>query len=139
MAGSLNHIVNSDGTFSMNCIDNLGDAGEALEECFDIILFLAGGDTEKVRMACKALKYSDPWEDEYGDDPKEPMCSKHVKVPLKKAECGSKGEIERLREAMRWASESLAAYNDGGCETNIKDAKRILDETLFEPKCGKNQ
>jgi len=44
MAGSLSHIVGDDGRFSMDTIDNLGDAHEALEECFDIILELSKGD-----------------------------------------------------------------------------------------------
>lgn len=37
MAGSLNHIVNENGAFTMRNIENMGDAHEALEECFDII------------------------------------------------------------------------------------------------------
>jgi hypothetical protein len=43
MAGSLSHIVNEDGTFTMDLIENLGDAHEALEECFAIIKRLSGG------------------------------------------------------------------------------------------------
>jgi hypothetical protein len=39
MAGSLKHIVAPDGTFTMDTIENLGDAHEALEECFDLIAF----------------------------------------------------------------------------------------------------
>jgi hypothetical protein len=37
MAGSLNHIVGEDGRFTMSSIENLGDAHEALDECFQII------------------------------------------------------------------------------------------------------
>lgn len=37
MAGSLAHITADDGTFTMDLIDNLGDAHEALEECFNTI------------------------------------------------------------------------------------------------------
>lgn len=73
MAGSLNHIVGSDGRFRMDLIENLGDAHEALEECYALIHLLSGGNTQKVRDACNALDFPDPWEDEFGDDPKEPM------------------------------------------------------------------
>lgn len=40
MAGSLNHIVNEDGSFTMDLIENMGDAEEALEECHRIIAAL---------------------------------------------------------------------------------------------------
>lgn len=52
MAGSLNHIIDTDGTFTMELIDNLGDAHEALEECYAIIVELSGGDMGKVSAAC---------------------------------------------------------------------------------------
>lgn len=44
MAGSFKHIVNEKGQF-IGCahLDNLGDAYEALEECYGMIWFLAGG------------------------------------------------------------------------------------------------
>lgn len=43
MAGSLNHIVDPEtGKFTMDSIDNLGDAHEALEECFEIIGYISG-------------------------------------------------------------------------------------------------
>ena len=53
MAGSLSHIVKNNGRFTMNFIDNLGDAHEALEECFYIILDLSGGDMEKINAICR--------------------------------------------------------------------------------------
>lgn len=40
MAGSLNHIVDNNGAFKMTTIENMGDAHEALEECFDLIALL---------------------------------------------------------------------------------------------------
>lgn len=40
MSGSLNHITADDGSFTMETIDDLGDAHEALEECHQIIAFL---------------------------------------------------------------------------------------------------
>ena len=48
MAGSFNYIVDYDGSFRMDLIENTGDAHEALEECFDIIHNLVGGDLKKV-------------------------------------------------------------------------------------------
>lgn len=39
MAGSLRHIVSPDGSFSMDMIERMGEAEEALEECFDLIAF----------------------------------------------------------------------------------------------------
>jgi hypothetical protein len=70
MAGSLNHIVDTDGSFTMSLIDNLGDAHEALEECYALIIELSGGDMLKVSAACKKLRLVDPWHaDRYSDEP----------------------------------------------------------------------
>jgi hypothetical protein len=40
MAGSLNHIVAEDGSFTMETVENMRDAREALEECHQIIAYL---------------------------------------------------------------------------------------------------
>jgi hypothetical protein len=63
MAGSLNHIIDDDGTFTMDGIENLRDAHEALEECFHIIRYLAESKAD-ISEACRKLRYPDPWEDE---------------------------------------------------------------------------
>ena len=55
MAGSLKYIVAKDGTFRMGSIENLGDAQEALEECFHIIRVL--GTLDQINAACRALGY----------------------------------------------------------------------------------
>lgn len=71
MAGSFNHIVDDDGTFTMDCIDNMGDAHEALEECFGLIYHLADGDSAKISRACKEIGIPDPWDGRYeGEEPK---------------------------------------------------------------------
>jgi hypothetical protein len=57
MAGSLNHIVGEDGRFRMESIENLGDAHEALEECFKIILELTGGKKAKVNRVLRKLNF----------------------------------------------------------------------------------
>jgi len=58
MAGSLNHIVREeDGAFTMEYIETLGDAHEALEECFHIIATLINGDKKKLDSICEALGY----------------------------------------------------------------------------------
>jgi hypothetical protein len=57
----------------MNLIENLGDAHEALEECFILIYELSGGNSAKVSDACKKYGFPDPWDDMYGDNPKYPM------------------------------------------------------------------
>jgi hypothetical protein len=58
MAGSLNHIVDSEtGTFTMELIENLGDAHEALEECFNIIKFITNGNMQVVNDVCLKLGY----------------------------------------------------------------------------------
>lgn len=51
MAGSFNHVVADNGTFTMGSIENLGDAHEALEECFGIIFFLTNGDKDRINAA----------------------------------------------------------------------------------------
>lgn len=48
MAGSLNHIVGPDGHFRMESIENMGDAHEALDECFKLIYKLSRGDINVV-------------------------------------------------------------------------------------------
>jgi DNA-binding FadR family transcriptional regulator len=53
MAGSLGHLVTDDGGFSFALIENLGDAHEACEECYDIIAVLVDGDLERLREACR--------------------------------------------------------------------------------------
>lgn len=49
MAGSYRHCVSDDGEFrGTELIDNLGDAYEALEEMYDMIQQLSGGDRQKI-------------------------------------------------------------------------------------------
>lgn len=83
MAGSLNHLVTEDGAFTFDLIDNLGDAHEACEECFDIIAHLVNGDVGRLRAACEAVrapvpeavpvqgKRVDDFDDGYGDNESE--------------------------------------------------------------------
>lgn len=75
MAGSLNHIISKDGTFTMDYLDHLGDAHEALSECFHIILRMSGGDMSKVSDACRSLGYPDPFTNRHGDNAAAPMRS----------------------------------------------------------------
>ncbi len=67
MAGSLNHIIDNDGTFTMRLIENLGDAHEALEECFALIHDLSGGDMAKVSAACEERNFVDPYDEAEGE------------------------------------------------------------------------
>lgn len=49
MAGSYRHIVDKNNTFiGIKHIENLGDAWEALEECWHFIDILSGGDKQKI-------------------------------------------------------------------------------------------
>jgi len=57
MAGSLNHIIGRKGKFSMDHIENMGDAYEALEECFHLIHAMTGGKKEEVNEYCRDLNY----------------------------------------------------------------------------------
>ena len=58
MAGSLNHIVNANnGKFRMGLIENLGDAHEALEECFEIIGYISGGSSEWLNKVLDDLNF----------------------------------------------------------------------------------
>lgn len=66
MAGSLNHIISEEGKFTMGSIDNLGDAHEALDECFKIIYELADGDMAKISAACRKHGLPDPFKSQYG-------------------------------------------------------------------------
>lgn len=51
MAGSYSHCTNDDGSFRANLIENLGDAGEALEEMHFMIRYLAGNDSLRIQTA----------------------------------------------------------------------------------------
>lgn len=52
MAGSYRHITNADGAFQgTDLIDNVGDAYEALLECYEMIQYLSGGDKRKIHEA----------------------------------------------------------------------------------------
>lgn len=49
MAGSYRHITDHDNKFrGIDLIDHLGDAYEALEECYDMIAFLTNNDKQKI-------------------------------------------------------------------------------------------
>ena len=52
MAGSLAHIVDKNGRFTMDLIENMGDAHEALEQCFQVIFSLSHGEKSQVNEAC---------------------------------------------------------------------------------------
>jgi len=60
VAGSLNHLVDDDGNFTLDTIENEGDAAEALEECFGLIAHLTGGNHDVVAAACRKLGYPIP-------------------------------------------------------------------------------
>jgi len=52
MAGSYSHIVRGDGSFrGVDLIDDLGDAYEALEECYDMIQWLTKGNKRRIYEA----------------------------------------------------------------------------------------
>ncbi len=52
MAGSYRHLIHDDGTFAgVELLDHLGDAYEALEECYLMIQQLSGGDPERIARA----------------------------------------------------------------------------------------
>lgn len=58
MAGSLNHVVDDvTGQFKMTSIENLGDAYEALDECFKIIVALSGGQKFVLNPILKSFKF----------------------------------------------------------------------------------
>ena len=53
MAGSYGHITADDGRFLgvHSLLDHMGDAFEALEECYGMIQWLAGGDRRRIEEA----------------------------------------------------------------------------------------
>ena len=61
MAGSLSHITGKDGEFCFDLIENMGDAHEALAECFYIIRELSGNNVNAISDACIKLGYPDPY------------------------------------------------------------------------------
>jgi len=64
MAGSYRHVTNENNEFiGIDLIENLGDAYEALEDCYKIIKYL-GGTKEKIYQ-CEVNEYKEsfPGED----------------------------------------------------------------------------
>lgn len=57
MARSFRHIVGDDGKFTIELINDMGDAYGALRECFNIIALLTDGHTAAV---CSKLAYQAP-------------------------------------------------------------------------------
>ena len=54
MGGGYIHLTDSDNNFiGTDTIENLGDASEALEECYEIIKELSGGSKEAIYEAAK--------------------------------------------------------------------------------------
>ena len=52
MTGGYRHIVNEDGSFrGVDLLDHLGDAYEALEECYEMIQYLNDGNKTKIYKA----------------------------------------------------------------------------------------
>ena len=68
MAGSLNHLVGNNDEFTIETIENMGDAHEALAECYKIIFYLAGEKKKRISRACRALNFPDPWDKTYDDE-----------------------------------------------------------------------
>jgi hypothetical protein len=52
MAGSYNHLVSDDGSFQFDLIENMGDAQEACEDCFNIIRDLKN----KIKFSLEQIK-----------------------------------------------------------------------------------
>jgi hypothetical protein len=78
MAGSFNHLVDEDGTYHSDNVENMKDCGEALRDCWRIIYALAKGNSKKISKVCQEIGTVDPWSEEYGEARKKKM------QPLKK-------------------------------------------------------
>lgn len=62
MAGSFQHVINRDGSFIgrngfTSQIENLRDAYEAIEEMYDMIVYLSGGDPRRISEAWREGHY----------------------------------------------------------------------------------
>jgi len=67
MAGSFNHLVGIDDKFTADMLDNMGDAIEALEECWKIIFELADDDKQIIGEVCDKFDFVNPWESEFDE------------------------------------------------------------------------
>jgi hypothetical protein len=57
MAGSLTHIVDEKGKFTMDYIYDLDDARDALEECFQVLYRVTGGSCYVLNPILEKLKF----------------------------------------------------------------------------------
>ena len=55
MAGSLNHLIDENGEYNEDSIENLGDAYEALDECWRIIVEFTDGDLARLQAVCRRV------------------------------------------------------------------------------------
>ena len=65
MAGSFAHIVDVGGKFRTDLIENLGDAFEALEECYEIIRVFSDGKKDMINDVCSWLNFPEIKSDLY--------------------------------------------------------------------------
>jgi hypothetical protein len=67
MAGSYQHCTNEDGTYrgGTNLLDDMGDAGEAIDHMWFMIDYLSRGDRAKIQAASdefyRCVRREQPW------------------------------------------------------------------------------
>lgn len=70
MSGSYRHVVDSHNNFrGLDSIDNLGDAYEAIEEMYDMIQYLSGGDLRKIHEAWRDGHYGKRMPNRVAEEP----------------------------------------------------------------------
>jgi hypothetical protein len=121
MAGSFKHIVNEDdGSFTMEYIENMADAREALEECHALISYLNGGSDLSLVHACAAVGAPCPRISPRGKpvDPREDGGFEQGllaagRAVFAEAQRASGAELEALHEALSSILLIQAAYARG--------------------------
>lgn len=70
MAGSFQHCIREDGSFrGVDLIGDLGDAYEALEEMYDMIVHLSGGDPRRIHEAWRDGHYRNRMPERVDEEP----------------------------------------------------------------------
>ena len=136
MAGSLSHIVRPEG-FSMQLLDGMRDAREALEECYYIICELSGGDRSKVNAVCDKLGFPEIKADMRPIPPRPgPLPTESVTLPVLSVE-----QLEELvNRFLRWKLPTTVNPdgvngdpNRSGTNLLTADEARQMFKALFKP------
>ncbi len=146
MAGSYKHLVAEDGTFTFDLIENMGDAYEACEECFDKITAIR----EQLREAREGLIQTHEEDQEYTvtftQELREELAEVReqlreqgeIKAELQRLLKEGAATVRRLTDALSCLAHNVINVDVVGYAALYREAKRALAEMGMSgcPSCS---